>query len=260
MPGSYYIIPAGNDQFAPIGREQLQLEVPAEEDPEPLSIAACHTVTVSGKVLDQDDQPAAGVQVRTSVSEKNVTTDAEGRFELPGVPSQGTVQLYALKRPLVALVTLEDCDGKEPQTLTLGEQSAAGGTQLSKGMKAPQLSAETLTGGEEVEWKPAEERDTLVVFGPLWSPATRELLIDSRAWCDEHHAELLVVSTDWSLEQAKREAAAQADVLPKGTDVRFAGPGGLELVPSWKLPSGPSAVLVSSAGKILAVPQDGSLP
>jgi thiol-disulfide isomerase/thioredoxin len=259
MPGSYYVAAIGNDNLAPITTEREQFEVAADQDPEPLEFAACKTVTVRGVVTDEDDQPVEGAEVRHALSEKSVKTDEEGRFELSGVPSRGQVQLYAIKRPKFALAMLEDCDGEEPQTLVLGAQSNGQARQLAKGMKTPPLKLTKLADGEPIEWKPGD-RDTLVLIAPLWHPATRDLVVRAKTWADEHEAELKVFSTDWSLEQAKREAAAYSDTVLSADAVRYAGPGGLEIDKAWSWVGKPQAYWVGANGRITAAPPAGTLP
>jgi 5-hydroxyisourate hydrolase-like protein (transthyretin family)/thiol-disulfide isomerase/thioredoxin len=261
MPGTYFIVPISNEKFAAVSVERQQLNVAADQDPEPLELSVCPSVTVSGTVTDENDQPVAGAEVRTPLTEKPAITDNQGRFQLSGVPSRGTVQLIATKQPKFAVVNLENCDGKEPQTLVLGDQPGGAERRLAKGMKAPKLPLVSLSDGEPVDWQPAAGRETLLLFGPLWHPGTRDLVMRAEAWADEHQADLATISTDWSLDQARREAASYADVLPAGDAILFAGPGGLELAKTWALQGQAQAYLLSPDGKkIGAVPPPGKLP
>jgi hypothetical protein len=188
-----------------------------------------------------------------------VTTDEDGHFELRGIPSRGTVQLYALKRPTYALVTLEDFDGQESQELVLGQHSGQRGT-LGPGAKAPPLTLYTLDDGEPVEWQAADEKEALVVFCALWHPAAQGLLEQAKKWADEHQARFVPVSIDWSLAQARREAERLNQQQASQFEILFAGPGGLEIAEDWNVKSPAQAYLVSADGKIQRSPPPGQLP
>jgi protocatechuate 3,4-dioxygenase beta subunit/thiol-disulfide isomerase/thioredoxin len=257
LPGTYYLIPVGSEDFAPIGASREQLEVQAERDPEPVELTACRTVSVTGTVTDVDGAPVTGADVRTGASEKGVKTDDAGRFELKGVPSQGSVQLYAMKPPKYAMVTLEDFAGKEPQQLVLGQQ-AGRSASLAAGGKAPPLKVRELDGGTPREWQPPADQETLVLFCALWHPSTPDLLARAKAWADEHQAKLALMSIDWSLEQARRGAESLQDA--DDYEIHFAGPGGLEIAQAWNLKSLTQAYLVSPDGKIRRSPPPGELP
>jgi hypothetical protein len=250
----------GNGDLAPIATERVPLEVAADHDPEPLAISACRTVTVKGIVTDEDDLPVDGVQVRTAASEQSVTTDKAGRFELSGVPSRGKVQLYAMKQPKFALVALEDCDESEPQTLVLRSQQSGGAATLTKGTPTPQLPLYALADGDSVDWKPVKGRQTLLVFAPLWHPTTHDILARAKAWATEQDAQLAIVSTDWSLDAARREADDCADLVSDANPILFAGPGGIEIAKDWNLKGPAQAYLINANGKIAAAPPPGSLP
>jgi hypothetical protein len=84
--------------------------------------------------------------------------------------------------------------------------------------------------------------------------------VRAKTWADEHEAELKVFSTDWSLEQAKREAAAYSDTVLSADAVRYAGPGGLEIDKAWAWVGKPQAYWVGANGRITAAPPAGTLP
>ncbi len=260
MPGTYMLLFEGNDQFAPIPVEVAQVTVEDDVDPAPVELAACRTVTVKGTVTDEDGEPAAGVEVRTARSGIKATTDEAGRFELAGVPSRGSVPLYAIKRPKFAMVTLSDCDGSEEQSLVLGQQLGRGQQGLGVGAKAPGLVLYTLEDGAAHAWQPAVEGDSLLVFCSLWHPAGRELVKQAGDWATEHDATLTVASTDWSLAAAQRAVSALTAGQSDGTTILFAGPGGLEIAESWHVSSPAQGFLVSPAGKVLKSPRPGELP
>jgi hypothetical protein len=259
LPGSYTVTFTGTDDFAPIAGQNPQVEVAAASDPAAIDLTACRTVRVSGTVTDADGAPVAGAQVRSSANQGSVTTDEEGRFELRGVPSRGTVQLYAMKRPQYAMVTLDDFGGQQPQTLVLGQRAGRPGP-LAAGAKAPPLTLYTLDDGEPAEWQPAGEKETLVVFCALWHPAAQALVEQAKTWADEHQARFVPVSIDWSLDQARREAEALNDQRHGQYEVLFAGPGGLAIAKDWNLNSTAQAYLLSADGKIQSSPPPGELP
>jgi thiol-disulfide isomerase/thioredoxin/5-hydroxyisourate hydrolase-like protein (transthyretin family) len=248
LPGSYYVSFEGTDSFAPDIRERNQVEVPDDADPAPITLNACPTVTLTGTVNGENGQPVEGAEVRSASNAKTVRTDATGHFELPGVPSRGPAAIIAIKRPAFAQLTLTDFDGKEPQTLSLGKQSAGGDATLSG--KMPKLPASPLVGGDSVDWRPGGEGDTLVAFVSLWHPKANEFLRRAAKWADDNHTRLTVVSTDWSLEEARRQWA-KLDAKPAGVaDPLYAGPGGLTLTKDWKLASPTQAYVVSSTGNV----------
>ena len=257
LPGMYSLMLAGTDDFAPIGTTRESIDVTTEADPEPIALAACRTVTMTGTVTDENGAPVAGVEVRTAASATGVKTDDAGHFELRGVPSRGSVQLYALKQPKYALLTLEDFDGKEPQQLVLSEQSGRRGS-MAANSKAPALKVYALEDGTSDDWKPLADKDTILVFCALWHPKSHEWLANAKTWADEHDANLAAISIDWSLEQARRGAAAVADVVP--AEIHFAGPGGLEVAKDWHLSSLNQAYLVSPDGRVRKSPPPGELP
>jgi hypothetical protein len=253
----YSLMLAGTDDFAPIGQAREQVDVTVDADPAPIALAACRTVTVTGTVTDEAGTAVAGAEVRTAASSTSVKTDDSGKFELRGVPSQGSVQLYALKQPKYAMLTLEDFDGKEPQQLVLSEQSGRRGT-LAAGAKAPPLTLYALEDGTASEWTSSLEKDTLLVFCALWHPQARDFLAQAKDWAGEHEAKLTAVSIDWSLDQARRAVQSLDDAM-RG-DIRFAGPGGLEVAKDWRLSSLNQAYLVSPAGLVRSSPPPGELP
>jgi thiol-disulfide isomerase/thioredoxin len=257
LPGMYSLMLAGTDDFAPIGQAREQVDVTVDADPAPIALAACRTVTVTGTVTDEAGTAVAGAEVRTAASSTSVKTDDSGKFELRGVPSQGSVQLYALKQPKYAMLTLEDFDGKEPQQLVLSEQSGRRGT-LAAGAKAPPLTLYALEDGTASEWTSSLEKDTLLVFCALWHPQARDFLAQAKDWAGEHEAKLTAVSIDWSLDQARRAVQSLDDAM-RG-DIRFAGPGGLEVAKDWRLSSLNQAYLVSPAGLVRSSPPPGELP
>jgi thiol-disulfide isomerase/thioredoxin/protocatechuate 3,4-dioxygenase beta subunit len=260
LPGMYRLALAGTDDFAPATSvaATTQVDVVADSDPALLELSVCRAVTVTGTVTDEDGTAVAGAEVRSATSAKGVTTDDAGRFELRGVPSKGNVQLYAVKRPKVATITLEDFDGREPQTLVLGQQPTGRHGSLTTGTKAPPLKLYTLESGEPVDWKLSPDKDTLIVFCALWHPKSRALLAQAKAWADEHQANLAPISIDWSREQARRGAEALERI--DANAIHFAGPGGLEIAKDWNLTTPVHTYLISSNGHIRSSPPPGELP
>jgi hypothetical protein len=257
LPGMYSLILTGTDDFAPVGTTREQIDVTIDADPAPIALTACRTVNVTGMVTDEGGTPVAGAEVRTAASTTGVKTDAAGRFELRGVPSQGSVQLYAVKQPKYATLTLEDFDGEEPQQLVLSEQSGRRGS-MAANTKAPALKVYALQDGASEDWTPLADKDTILVFCALWHPKSREWLAKAKAWADEHDANLAAISIDWSLDQARRGAAAIAEVLP--AEILFVGPGGLEVAKDWHLSALNQAYLISPDGRVRKSPPPGELP
>ena len=75
-------------------------------------------------------------------------------------------------------------------------------------------------------------------------------------WAAQHKTRLTVLSTDWSLEQLRRERAKVA----AGVDVLFAGPGGLEAAEPWRLGPAARCVLVSPERRVVKSPRAMELP
>jgi hypothetical protein len=257
LPGSYYVRFEGTDAFAPTASTPETFEVKADEDPAPVALVACRSVTVTGTVTDDEGATVAGADVRIATSSRAVKTDDAGHFELPGVPSKGKVQLYAMQQPKYASIVLEDFDGLEPQQLVLGQQ-AGSGRGLTAGAKVPPLEIRSLADGTPSAWQPPEERDTLVVFCALWHPQTPDLLERATSWAERHQANLQAVSIDWSLGQARREAEALSQFA--ANKIHFGGPGGLAIGKDWHLTSLGQAYLVSPEGRIRKSLPPGELP
>jgi thiol-disulfide isomerase/thioredoxin len=251
VPGRYAIAVEGTEQFAPLPDRAKSVTIAADADPEPVAIDVCHAVVVQGVVVDEDGSPVSGAKVQAGAA--NTLADGAGRFQLPGVATVGAATIYASRDNVYGAVRLIDADGKEPQRIVLGQGLAQSSAGLRAGMDAPSLSALTLEG-EAAPWRPGGERDHLVVFCALGHPAGRKFLAEAQDWASEHGAQLDTFSIDWSLAQARREAAAA------GVPIRFAGPGGLEIAAAWAPESPARAYLISPEGKVIDVPKPGELP
>jgi hypothetical protein len=68
---------------------------------------------------------------------------------------------------------------------------------------------------------------------------------------DDHHVYVTVVSTDWSINEARRHWNTLGLSPPGIRSPLYAGPGGLEIAKDWKLNSPAQAYLISPQGNIL---------
>lgn len=255
LPGSYRIQVEGNEHFAPISTEALTAEVSSTADAEPLQIAACHAIKLTGAVRDAEGAAVAGADVTASGHREPVKTDDAGRFTLAGVPSLGEVMLYARKENLAGKLPLDNPDPNQPVEIQLGQSSGAP-NHLAPGDNVPPLKVASLTSGEQHDWKPAEGKNTLVVFCALWHPTARDFLNQARQWADKADTHLAAVSTDWHPRQAQRYVAQHSE----GPEILFAGPGGLAVAAEWKFAPPAQAFLVSPKGKVISCPGPGGLP
>jgi hypothetical protein len=127
---------------------------------------------------------------------------------------------------------------------------------LKPGSPLPILVATSLKDGSAVDWHPASDKKTLLVFCALWHPQGRDLLKRARAWAAEHDTHLAAFSIDWGAEQARRYLTAAGG----DRDLLYAGPGGVELAAQWKLRMPGQALLISADGKVLSCPVPLELP
>lgn len=245
----------GNEQLAQVIRDREATKVPANADPEPLALTACHTITVKGKVKDEAGNAVAGAKVPSSSGRKTVETDDQGQFEILGVPAKGKFIVQAFKDNKRGYLELEDVDPKEAIEVVLG-QTPGSRDVLQSGQKAPKLQAFSLDTGAEAKWKPAADQNTLVVFCALWHPAGREFLGKAQTWAKDNNSSLAVFSIDWTPQQAKRNLKS----LPAIKDVLYAGPGGLAASADWGAITPARAFLLSPNGKILKSPEPLNLP
>ncbi|MBW3599274.1 MAG: carboxypeptidase regulatory-like domain-containing protein, partial [Planctomycetes bacterium] len=252
VPGRYSITVEAMKEFAPLPGRAKPIDVPVAADPEPVTIDVCRAVAITGVVRDQDGKPVPAAKIQSS-SSAATTADESGRFELPGVASVGATTLYAQGGDNVyGAIHLVDPDGAEPQEIVLGQGLQQPAGELRRGMDAPPLTASTLAG-ETIEWRPSGKRDHLVVFAALWHPAGRTFVGQAETWAAARNVKLDVFSIDWSIQQARREAAASK------VPVLFAGPGGLGIAKSWS-PMPPAKAYLVKDAKILSSPAVGELP
>ena len=250
FPGSYFLAFEGTRDFAPVGIERETIDVDSEVDPQPVTVEACPAITVTGIVKDLEGKPVAAAQVRSGNGAKTAVTDASGHFELSGVASRGQVAFLAFKAPLVAQIVLTDVDPQQPIDLTLQPQND-GRNEAGLAGKMPRLELHNVLHGELVDWQPAPDSDTLIAFCSLWHPAGRELAQRAQKWADDHHVYVTIVSTDWSLNDARRRWDTLGLKPPSVRNPLYAGPGGVEIAKDWKLSSPAQAYLISPQGKII---------
>jgi hypothetical protein len=251
FPGTYFLSFQGTDDFAPVNMQREEIDVDADADPPPVNVEACSAITVTGTVKDQDGKPVAGAQVRGVANAKMVVTDAAGHFELGGVASLGQTAIVASKPPLVAQVVLSDVNPEKPIDLTLQPQNIDRVSATGLSGKMPRLELHNVVHDEPVDWQPAPDSDTLIAFCSLWHPAGRELAQRAQKWADDHDVHVTIVSTDWSIGEARRRWETLGLNPPGIRSPLYAGAGGIEIAKDWKLNSPAQAYLVSPQGNVL---------
>ncbi len=251
-PGSFYAVVAPGAGFAVSGSSMQSVSVGEASDPAPLQIKVAPTTTVKGRVLDSSGQPVPGALVMTQAS-SYAQADGDGAFELPGVASIGRTQLWASnERQEYGAVFVSDASRDKEVTIRIGQGlggEAVAETTLSEGQTIPSLNVHSLDG-ESVAWKSVSDRDRLVVIGALWHPETKALIAKAVTWCEANEKPLQILSLDWSLDQARREA----ETLGLTARTLYAGPGTLELSEQWSVPFTRSAVLVGNDGSFVSEP------
>lgn len=229
------------------------MTVAVDADPKPLLIKAVPAITLRGQVVDQSGKPVEGAIV-SSQGGTTVISDAKGEFALTGVPSSGDAQIGAMSGSVYGAIRLTNPDTEKTHKITLGQglnEAQAATSGLSIGSDVTEFNAVTLAG-ESTRWQPAGESDRLLVFAALWHPSSKPFIQKARSWANENDTPLEVISLDWNVGQARREAESLK--LPEQT--LFAGPGKLSLTPQWPLQNGRGAFLISAGGKLSDRPLD----
>ena len=253
FPGSYYTVAVGNENFAAAASSAQTVTVAVDADPKPLLIKAVPAITLRGQVVDQSGKPVEGAIV-SSQGGTTVISDAKGEFALTGVPSSGDAQIGAMSGSVYGAIRLTNPDTEKTHKITLGQglndaQVAAAG--LALGAEVAEFNAVTLAG-ESTKWKPTGDSDRLLVFAALWHPSSKPFIQKARTWANENDKPLELISLDWNVDQARREAKS----LKLSRQTLFAGPGKLSLAPQWPLPNGRGAFLISAGGKLSDRPLD----
>lgn len=106
--------------------------------------------------------------------------------------------------------------------------------------------------GEITRWQPTGDSERLLVFAALWHPASKPFIDKARTWAAENNKPLTVISLDWNLDQARREA----EVLKLSEQTLYAGPGLLSLDAQWPLSNGRGAFLIDENGSLSSRPLD----
>ena len=163
----------------------------------------------------------------------------------------GKTQVWAVVGKIYGGIRVSEPKLEEPHTIKLGQglnDREADANDLQIGSIVPPLELLTLTG-ESASWNPVSTTDRLLVLCPLWHPASRTFIPKAQQWSIEYKAAIELISLDWNLEQAQREAHRLNATVP----TFFAGPGTLRLDTSWRLRSAMAALLVSPDGKIAKI-------
>ncbi|MBI1310892.1 hypothetical protein GC176_06250 [bacterium] len=251
-PGTFYVTVSQDARFAVTTSPLQSVTVGESSEPAPIEIKVAPAATVIGRVLDAAGKPVSGAMVMLQLGGV-VSADEEGRFELRGIPSVGTTQLWAsTARQEYGSIRVTDPAPEDEVTIRIGQglnDQTESRPALTIGQAIPSLEVTTLDG-TATNWQAAGDSERLVVIGALWHPATKRLIEKARSWCKENGKPLQVLSLDWSLEQASRESES----LELSGETVFAGPGTLKLKDHWSLASERLAVLVAKDGTAVSQP------
>ena len=272
LDGHYRVSLVSSETAAPIEAEPASVQLSADSAVAYVDLFACRSVTLTGTVVDEQGAPAAKTELllsrlgsRHSIPSRVAVTDEHGQFTVHGIPSRGLVQVTTAGHNVRGTLLLHDFDGQTPQRLVI-EESQRGRGALGVGEKAPDLPLYDLQTGASVQWRPAEDRDTLLVFADFWQPGNRAFLQEAQKWSAERGAHFVAVSMDWTLELAQKHAdtlfAPHAESGQPGIDpsAYFAGPGGLAVGLRWGVSQTGRAYLISPDGEIRQAPPLQKLP
>ena len=253
LPGDYSVEADFTDDFSYASTQYILVSVAPDSDPESILVPVQRNVALTGVVRDVAGEPVADAKV-SAFYNKSATTDAQGRFRLPGVPIGFAKTVKATKGSAFGRVALDSVEASKDIEIAIGAKSE-NDDALFVGDTAPSLSLRPLLGGEQKTWRPSRDRNSLVVFCALWHPDGRAFLNEAATWAEQQGAELLPVSVDWSEEQAKRHLSR---IEPQRV-VHYSGPGGLDAA-EWNFELPAQSFLISPEGKVLGAPGPVKLP
>ncbi len=253
FPGTYYTVGVGNENFVAVASSAKTVTVTVDADPKPLVINVVPAVTLRGQVVDQSGKVVSEAIV-SSQGGTTATSDSDGNFTLAGVASTGGTQIFAMSGSVYGAIRLTDPDAEKNHKITLGQglnatETVFGG--LAVGSQVAEFDAVTLDG-ESTKWQPANKSERLLVFAALWHPRSKTFVARARTWAEENDKPIELISLDWNVDQARREA----DSLKLADRTLFAGPGKLSLASQWPLPNGRGAFLISAEGRLSGQPLD----
>ncbi|HWL08189.1 MAG TPA: carboxypeptidase regulatory-like domain-containing protein [Planctomicrobium sp.] len=258
LPGSYFITVEGTDEAANLPQQFSQLAVTADRDPEELSIELVPAITLKGIVVNAEGIAQAHADIMTTSRQRKIQTDNEGKFELRGVPSEGSTMIYAIKNQVIGGLTYQADAPPEELKITLGqgmENQGGASSGMVVGMKLPELELNHLDG-TAATWSAVGDEDQFLVFCMLSHPDGLTFFNEAQQWSQKNQVKMTTVSLDPSPLLAQRLLKE----MNSSAEVFFAGPQGAALGEKWKLTLPAQGVLVSPKGIIKAVPQAGSLP
>ena len=128
---------------------------------------------------------------------------------------------------------------------------------LSLEQKLSPIKVQQLSDGASIELGLQGEKPTLIVLGPLWRSSTPRFIEQAATWCRANDAELIVLSTDWTLDQTRERTAEYSGELK----VYYAEWGGWQLAKNWEYsPLIARAILIDAEGRAVANPEPLTLP
>jgi thiol-disulfide isomerase/thioredoxin/protocatechuate 3,4-dioxygenase beta subunit len=251
--GRYVLQIKGHGAAEPVEPTHRDIVVSESDDAAFLVVRACRTFTLRGKVVDPSGRPVPQAHVVLSDGSGWADADASGEFSLSGIRSIGRTQVQASKDRLFSESEIDGASAKKGVVLTIRQGQF---DPPVIGQKLPTVKGVSLADGSPTQWKPAADRNTLLVVSALWRPRSAAFLKQAAAWASANGVRLEVISTDWSIEQARREIQRQKLDPPAS----MLDPGGMNLADDWHCEPGPRAILVSPTGDLIAFPAIGQLP
>jgi hypothetical protein len=248
--------------------------------------------TISGKTVDLDRKPLGSCAVKICRHRKDredvdiQESGPDGAFRIENVPAgdlvfsaehhtvlgigsaksveeidlRGSTNVKADASTVVIQLRATSKDDQSKVSPDFADESGSrdkkGEVSLLIGSMAPSLKAWPLDGGPAVEWQPDKRGDTLIVFCSFWRPQDRAFLAKAAAWVSQRKFRMTVFSTDWCLEQVRRE---RTKVVFQG-DVLFAGPGGIEAAKLWRYGAAARCYLVGPDRRVVHAPGTFELP
>ncbi|MCA9189153.1 MAG: hypothetical protein KDA99_26190, partial [Planctomycetales bacterium] len=230
------------------------------------TIAVAPAISLFGSVTTSTGEPAIGAVVYVDGMREPARTNEQGQFVLPDVPPRPDLVVRAgdATGTLVGVLPLANVEQIGPLQLSIGKSFTSDG-KFGPGCEVPDIRLASIksldpdrkNADEQLKpWRFNEVDNTLVVFAELWNPAGRKFALDAAQWAHDHVADLVVISSDWSVRIAARYATELGDNPPP---VHWGGPGGAE-ADRWRFAGGNQCYLVSPRRVFLSCPPQGEMP
>lgn len=253
LPGDYIISFKNKNQTTMVGAtSQDPMTITPDHDLLDVELHACTVTSLEGNVVDEDNNPVseAFIYLMNAKTKQSIKTDANGHFKIPEVPSRGKIAILAGNARLRGSILMEERGTNPRIVLSKNHPFVA---DLHVGQNIPKLPVISVNDDKEVAWMPGTEKNSLVLFCPLWHPRSKEWVAAAQSWASGHDTNLVVISTDPSVEACRKERTR----LGFDSIVQYVDPLGLVAAGEWTLASPGQSYLVSAAGKVIAIHEPG---